>query len=225
MSCVRLIGGRTGGLTGSLTRRRCSSTEPVIGGAASTGPPRLATVRMQTAIITDASKSVQHENEAKRLRREAEAQLELLTATNSPNSQSDFYTYRYIYMAGEGFLPGYNFPRLPLSAHIPGRRARRGSRDEFVQRPRFLAITEFRSAFDHLPRGRTLHRQQGDPANPATGGRGRRADRARDAVRGVQLSSQPVMRSSAGSSAIVKLKPLRPTVRCSVRRTWLVSPA
>ena len=101
----------------------------------------LATVVAQTAIITDASKSQAHKKEAKRLRREAEAQLELLTATSGPSYQSDFYSYRY--MASEGFLPGYNFPRLPLSAYIPGRRTRRESRDEFVQRPRFLAITEF----------------------------------------------------------------------------------
>lgn len=100
-----------------------------------------ATVTVQTAVVTDASKSLQNKNEAKRLRREAEAQLELLTATSGPNFQSDFYSYRY--MASEGFLPGYNFPRLPLSAFIPGRRVRRESRDEFLQRPRFLAITEF----------------------------------------------------------------------------------
>ena len=73
----------------------------------------------QTAVITDASRSQDHKNEAKRLRREAEAQLELLTATSGPSYQSDFYSYRYL--ASEGFLPGYNFPRLPLSAYIPGR--------------------------------------------------------------------------------------------------------
>jgi very-short-patch-repair endonuclease len=101
----------------------------------------LATIATQTAVITDASKSLPHKNEAKRLRREAEAQLELLTATSGAGYQSDFYSYRY--MASEGFLPGYNFPRLPLSAFIPGRRVRRESRDEFIQRPRFLAITEF----------------------------------------------------------------------------------
>src|SRR5262249_31384401 len=46
------------------------------------------------------------------------------------------------YFASEGFLPGYSFPRLPLSAFIPARRGRKG-RDEYVQRPRFLAISEF----------------------------------------------------------------------------------
>jgi superfamily II DNA/RNA helicase len=100
-----------------------------------------ATIDLQTAVIKDASRSHQDKQAAKRIRREAETQTELLTATGARMSQSDFYVYRYL--ASEGFLPGYNFPRLPLSAYIPGRGARRDSRDEFVQRPRFLAITEF----------------------------------------------------------------------------------
>src|SRR5262249_54235828 len=54
--------------------------------------------------------------------------------------QSDFYSYRYF--ASEGFLPGYSFPRLPLSAFIPARRAAKGE-DEYLSRPRFLAIREF----------------------------------------------------------------------------------
>ncbi|MEZ4522474.1 MAG: hypothetical protein R3A46_12650 [Thermomicrobiales bacterium] len=58
-----------------------------------------------------------------------------LLLDQSSLSQSDFYSYRYF--ASEGFLPGYSFPRLPLSAYIPGRR---NSPDDFVQRPRFLAI-------------------------------------------------------------------------------------
>src|SRR5262249_25403902 len=37
--------------------------------------------------------------------------------------------------------PGYNFPRLPLSAFIPARRTRQ--REEYLSRPRFLAISEF----------------------------------------------------------------------------------
>ena len=54
--------------------------------------------------------------------------------------QSDFYSYRYF--ASEGFLPGYSFPRLPLSAFIPGRRQTK-NREEYLSRPRFLAISEF----------------------------------------------------------------------------------
>jgi very-short-patch-repair endonuclease len=94
---------------------------------------------LQNRIIGDATRSSFDKEQAKRLRREAEAQLDLLTQTVNV-IQSDFYSYRYF--ASEGFLPGYNFPRLPLSAYIPGRRTR-GDRDEFLSRPRFLAISEF----------------------------------------------------------------------------------
>ena len=94
----------------------------------------------QTKIIHDASRSSEDKRQAERLRREAEAQLKLLTESDNRILQSDFYSYRYF--ASEGFLPGYNFPRLPLSAFIPGRRVH-GSHDEFLSRPRFLAISEF----------------------------------------------------------------------------------
>ncbi len=93
----------------------------------------------QNQIILDASRSPQDKQEAHRLRRDAEAQLRLLTDAENI-IQSDFYSYRYF--ASEGFLPGYSFPRLPLSAYIPGRRLR-ANRDDFVSRPRFLAISEF----------------------------------------------------------------------------------
>jgi very-short-patch-repair endonuclease len=95
----------------------------------------------QHAIIQDASRSEEDKKQAKRLRSEAEAQLELLTAdrTSERTEFSEFYSYRYF--ASEGFLPGYNFPRLPLSAYIPARRSKQ--RDEYLSRPRFLAISEF----------------------------------------------------------------------------------
>ncbi|MCX8039499.1 MAG: DEAD/DEAH box helicase [Planctomycetota bacterium] len=95
--------------------------------------------RLQNAIIGDASRSKQDKDNARRLRNEAENQLALLTDTKSL-LHSDFYSYRYF--ASEGFLPGYNFPRLPLSAYLPGRRQQKG-RDEFLSRPRFIAISEF----------------------------------------------------------------------------------
>lgn len=73
--------------------------------------------------------------EAARRYYRATEELDLLErGTNS--SSSDFYTYRYL--ATEGFLPGYNFPRLPLYAFIPGEK-----RASVLQRPRFLAIAEF----------------------------------------------------------------------------------
>ena len=95
----------------------------------------------QNAVIRDASRTEEDKKLARRLRTEAESQLDLLTASNPSERTefSEFYSYRYF--ASEGFLPGYNFPRLPLSAYIPARRARQ--RDEYLSRPRFLAIAEF----------------------------------------------------------------------------------
>ncbi|OHD58164.1 MAG: hypothetical protein A2096_11770, partial [Spirochaetes bacterium GWF1_41_5] len=92
--------------------------------------------RIQDKIITDATSSADDKKRAKRLRSEAESQMELLTQSQRL-MEADFYSYRYF--ASEGFLPGYNFPRLPLSAYIPGRR----KKDEYISRPRFLAISEF----------------------------------------------------------------------------------
>ncbi|NEE01152.1 DEAD/DEAH box helicase [Phytoactinopolyspora halotolerans] len=70
--------------------------------------------------------------------REAIQRMNLLLNETNETGQSDFYTYRYL--ASEGFLPGYSFPRLPLSAYIPGMQGRENT---WLQRPRFLAISEF----------------------------------------------------------------------------------
>jgi len=94
---------------------------------------------MHHQIIGDHSRPEAERNHSRRLRAQAESQIKLLTEAEGV-FEGDFYSYRYF--AAEGFLPGYNFPRLPLSAYVPGRRQRRG-RDEFVSRPRFLAISEF----------------------------------------------------------------------------------
>jgi ATP-dependent helicase YprA (DUF1998 family)/very-short-patch-repair endonuclease len=90
-------------------------------------------------IIGDHARPEAERNHSRRLRAQAESQIKLLTEAEGV-FEGDFYSYRYF--AAEGFLPGYNFPRLPLSAYVPGRRQRKG-RDEFVSRPRFLAISEF----------------------------------------------------------------------------------
>lgn len=95
--------------------------------------------KRQNEIARDASRPPHERDKAKRLRAEAEAQLQLLLE-NTQEQHSDFYTYRYF--ASEGFLPGYNFPRLPLAAYLPGRRGSKAA-DEFLSRPRFLAISEF----------------------------------------------------------------------------------
>ncbi len=70
-----------------------------------------------------------------RRQKEALRQKELLLRVGTQPEESDFYPYRYL--ASEGFLPGYNFPRLPLRAYVPY------GEGEFVTRPRFLALTEF----------------------------------------------------------------------------------
>lgn len=67
---------------------------------------------------------------------QANQQIALLEEGKASNG-SDFYSYRYL--ATEGFLPGYNFPRLPLYAFIPGEKRT----SSFISRPRFLAISEF----------------------------------------------------------------------------------
>jgi hypothetical protein len=98
-------------------------------------------VDLHTKIVNDHARPYQDKLRSKGLRAEAEAQLELLTSSEG-RSDSDFYTYRYF--ASEGFLPGYNFPRLPLSAYIPGKRPGGFAKpDQFLSRPRFLAVSEF----------------------------------------------------------------------------------
>lgn len=80
------------------------------------------------------------QKEAKRREEEALRQKDLLLHINQESMESDFYPYRYL--AAEGFLPGYTFPRLPLTAILP--RTDKGTRKaDVVQRPRFLALSEF----------------------------------------------------------------------------------
>jgi hypothetical protein len=89
------------------------------------------------AILDDHTQPRSAHEQAKR---DQNVATDLLLALREGNltSTSDFYLYRYL--ATEGFLPGYNFPRLPLLACIPGER----DRDQaYVQRPRFLALSEF----------------------------------------------------------------------------------
>src|SRR5690606_36584633 len=77
-------------------------------------------IEAQNRIMLDVSRDPKARKTAKRLRHEAETQLRLLTEPGTDDPQSDFYSYRYF--ASEGFLPCYNFPRLPLSAYLPGQR-------------------------------------------------------------------------------------------------------
>ena len=90
-------------------------------------------------IVNSAAATERERKEAKARYDEAYTQQSLLLDSRR-TMNSDFYTYRYL--ASEGFLPGYNFPRLPLMAFIPGRRGK-VARDSFLSRPRFLGLTEF----------------------------------------------------------------------------------
>lgn len=104
------------------------------------------------------SHTASHSERQNAQRRYSDAARQYAVLLKSGNTQnSDFYTYRYL--ASQGFLPGYNFPRLPLMAWIPatGSKGGTGQDDEgsMVSRPRFLALSEFgpRSLIYH--QGRT----------------------------------------------------------------------
>ncbi|MBI3969731.1 MAG: DUF1998 domain-containing protein [Chloroflexi bacterium] len=69
--------------------------------------------------------------------REREAKREIALLLNQSDvTETEFYPYRYF--ATEGFLPGYNFPRLPLRALVPV-----GDEAQAIDRPRFLGLAEF----------------------------------------------------------------------------------
>jgi Helicase conserved C-terminal domain/MrfA Zn-binding domain len=75
----------------------------------------------------------------KRNQDQATRQLDLLRNDLGGMSSelSEFYPYRYL--ASEGFLPGYNFTRLPLRIFLPTG----DTSGEFISRPRALALREF----------------------------------------------------------------------------------
>lgn len=107
--------------------------------------------------------------EAKAQQAQANEQLALLERGQS-TSGSDFFTYRYL--ATEGFLPGYNFPRLPLYAFIPAVGGGAG-KAAWLQRARFLAIAEFgpRSLVYHEGRAFRVHKAKLPPGILTDGGR------------------------------------------------------
>ena len=74
----------------------------------------------------------------KRHQDQANRQLNLLrNDLGGATEVSEFYPYRYL--ASEGFLPGYNFTRLPLRIFLPTG----GTSGEFISRPRAIALREF----------------------------------------------------------------------------------
>ncbi|MEV4810081.1 DEAD/DEAH box helicase [Micromonospora avicenniae] len=94
-------------------------------------------VQGRRAVDTNVSHKAREE--AHRRANDARVQLDLLRNEDSDEPQTDFYAYRYL--ASEGFLPGYSFPRLPLAAYIPGLNGQR--QGDYIHRPRFIGISEF----------------------------------------------------------------------------------
>lgn len=92
--------------------------------------------RQAAAKLGDQTGLNRRERDAARQRYNAADRQVGLLQSGTSSASSDFYTYRYL--ATEGFLPGYSFPRLPLYAFVD---ADRGS--AVLQRPRFLALAEF----------------------------------------------------------------------------------
>ena len=96
---------------------------------------RIALHQLAEANALINSNDKDNQERGKRLQEEALRQRNLLLQTDVASEESDFYPYRYL--ASEGFLPGYNFPALPVRAWI-----RRGE-GEFIPRPRVLGLREF----------------------------------------------------------------------------------
>jgi len=73
---------------------------------------------------------------AEQQEREARREIDLLLNQGRRSEESDYYPYRYL--AAEGFLPGYNFPRLPVRALVAVKDGMQS-----IDRYRFLGLTEF----------------------------------------------------------------------------------
>jgi hypothetical protein len=74
----------------------------------------------------------------KRLQDQASIQLKLLKNESSGGGteMTEFYVFRYL--ASEGFLPGYNFTRLPVRVFVS-----EGDGGDYISRPRLVALREF----------------------------------------------------------------------------------
>jgi superfamily II DNA/RNA helicase len=104
-------------------------------------------IKEATSIIENRIYADNHDKkkEAYKKLRQAERQRDLLLnepnefgkTSGKNNDQSEFYPYRYL--AAEGFLPGYNFTRLPVRSFMESEDAG----GEFISRPKFIALNEF----------------------------------------------------------------------------------
>jgi superfamily II DNA/RNA helicase len=101
-------------------------------------------IKAATSIIENRIYADNHEKkkDAYKSLRQAERQRDLLLnepsdGKKSNKDQSEFYPYRYL--AAEGFLPGYNFTRLPVRSFMESE----DGGGEFISRARFIALNEF----------------------------------------------------------------------------------
>ena len=96
-----------------------------------------ATEIIRNRIYGDDSKE---KRDAHNEQRRGEAQRDLLLGRDNGNNckeLNEFYPYRYL--ASEGFLPGYNFTRLPIRALLQ----EKNDNVEYVSRAKSLALREF----------------------------------------------------------------------------------
>jgi superfamily II DNA/RNA helicase len=78
--------------------------------------------------------------EARRRHNAGLKQIELLmnVQNRESGSESEFYVFRYL--AAEGFLPGYNFTRLPVRTFVGFKHSNQG---EYISRSRSIGLSEF----------------------------------------------------------------------------------
>ena len=170
----------------------------------------------QNKVIGDASRSPDDRDRARRLRGEAESQLEILRGEGSESTmQSDFYSYRYF--ASEG-LPARLLVPAPAAVGLdPGAR-RPGEARRLPVPPAVPRDQRVRPALDRLPRGQPLPHQPGhapgrpDRRQPARAPRGQalpgvrlpapgRGDRRRDR----RVPALPASRSRPRQGSLFRL--------------------
>ncbi len=81
----------------------------------------------------------QEKKDAHQKQMRGENQRDKLLGVNQGQNREENEFYPYRYLASEGFLPGYNFTKLPLRAMLQYK----DDTIEYLSRPKSLALTEF----------------------------------------------------------------------------------
>ena len=126
------------GWTRCSDRSSTASTRPASAGAACTAPPSTSahSTTTSSATIPGQSPSATILEDCVRRRKARSASSPKRRVSTKETSTPTATSRR------KASFPATTFPRLPISAYVPARRGRTG-RDEFISRPRFLAISEF----------------------------------------------------------------------------------